>query len=129
VRTGLDLEEKRRKRVKIYARRVELREKDKKRSREYLAKGVQQGVRPRIKRKLTLSNGVGGDDVLEWSISQDIPAKRLGFEDTRSGSSGSEGLGDEAYTLCLLRYAANLREKRVHMCGAKDKFFGVLIGS
>jgi hypothetical protein len=75
-----------------------------------------------MKRKLTPGSGVGEDVVPEWSTGEDMPAKRLGIEDTSSDSSGSEGLGDEAHTLWLLRYVTTLREKRVHMCGAWVKF-------
>jgi hypothetical protein len=70
---------------------------------------------------------VGEDVVLEWSIGEDIPEKRLGVEDTSSESSSSEGLGDEAHTLWLLQSTTTLREKRVHMCGARAQIFGALI--
>jgi hypothetical protein len=82
---------------------------------------------PIMKRKLTLGSGVGEDVVLEWSIGENTRAKRLGVDDTSSESSGSEGLGDEAHTIWLLQYAATLREKTPHMCGAREQSFGAPI--
>jgi hypothetical protein len=55
----MNIEEKRIKRVEIYAIIFELREKDEKRSKEELAKCVWQGVIPRMKRKITPGSGVG----------------------------------------------------------------------
>jgi hypothetical protein len=129
VNNGMDPEEKMRKRVEIYARRVETREKFEWKSREELVEGEKQGVGSIMKRKLTPGHGVGEDVVPEWSTRGENIAKRLGVEDTNSDSSSSEGLGDESLTLWLLWYAKTLRRGRAHMCGAWVKIFGVPMDS
>jgi hypothetical protein len=72
-----------------------------------------------MKRKTTIGSGVGEDVVPKCIIDEDRHAKRLGVEDTGSGNSDSEGLGDGARTLWLLHSSITLKEKRVHNCGVR----------
>jgi hypothetical protein len=93
----MDLEEKRRKRVKRYTR-VELRRKEEKRSGRELVRGTRCEVGPKMKRKETIPCGIKKEcDVLERSTDEDRPTKRHGIEDrvssgdTNSSSSRSSG--------------------------------------
>jgi hypothetical protein len=51
---------------------------------------------------ITLRSGVGEDVVPEWITCKEMLKGRLGFKDTNSDNSGSEGLGEETHTLWML---------------------------
>jgi hypothetical protein len=112
----MDLEEQRRERVERYARRVELRRKEKQRSKKKIARGERRGVRPRMKRKETIIGGCAGKSaLLERSTKGDRSSKRrdvrsrVSSEDT--WSSGSRVKEDEVRFPWSLRDATDSKEE------------------
>jgi hypothetical protein len=122
----MDREEKRRERVERYTRRVEIRWKVEQRGGNKLARGVRQGVRPRMKIKEIATRGSVEECVVpKWRTSEARPTKRQAIEsgvssrDTNSSRSSSSGLRDQVTNSEPLGYYRVPRPRRKMRCGVE----------